>query len=94
MAKSSQKIQNVIRVADVLNQSYLSDEWIRAAVANLRTYITTDSLLLIARLEGNANRATLFRNTTNGLDVVSSPGCGAEIESLIVQMPSDQVPSE
>lgn len=77
---------DVIRAANVLNQSYFSDDAIRGAIGNLRRHLRDDGLLLLLRSDGETNRATLLRAGPNGLTEAASLHGGVEIAPLAVNL--------
>jgi hypothetical protein len=78
---------DVVRVANVLNRSYFSDETLRHMTASLLASLRPDGILVIARSPpGQANVATIFRASTgHGLEIIARLGGGHDIEGLVCE---------
>jgi SAM-dependent methyltransferase len=78
---------DVVRVANVLNRSYFSDDTLRRMIATLLASLRPDGILVIARSPSDqANIATIFRASPgHGLEIVARLGGGHEIEGLVYE---------
>lgn len=78
---------HVIRAANVLNNSYFSEERLRIMIANLRARLKTGGMLIVCRThDDGVNHGTLFLlNTAGEFEVARRIGDGSEIESLVLR---------
>lgn len=78
------------RAANILNRNYFNEEQLRAALANLKSYLSgPGALLLVVRTSARGeHHGTLFRLARDGcLRVVHRFGQGSEIEELVGLVP-------
>jgi hypothetical protein len=79
----------VVRVANLLNRAYFSEELIRKAVSNLRRRLAGDgSFLIVNRTHADGrNHGTIFRLSREGsFEVRSRIGMGSEIEPIVLNL--------
>jgi hypothetical protein len=79
-----------IRAANILNRGYFDETTLRRGFANVVSYLSgPGAWLLVARTNGAANAATLFRVSPDGkrLLVVDRIGGGSEVERLALWAP-------
>lgn len=79
---------DMIRAANILNRDYFGSDQLRAALDNLRSYLSgPGALLLIVRSHNDgSNHGTLFQLREGGrLDVRQRFGDGSEVEELAMQ---------
>lgn len=79
-----------IRAANILNRGYFDETTLRRGFANVVSYLSgPGAWLLVARTNGAANVATLFRVAPDGrqLLVVDRIGGGSEVERLALWAP-------
>lgn len=79
-----------IRAANILNLGYFDETTLRRGFANVVSYLSgPGAWLLVARTNGAANAATLFRVSSDGrrLLVVDRIGGGSEVERLVLWAP-------
>jgi hypothetical protein len=83
---------HVIRAANILNQTYFSNEELSQILNNLRRHLSADGILVVCRTDTDSvgrNRATIFRLTRDRrFELVSRMNGGSEIESLVMELPS------
>jgi hypothetical protein len=77
---------DVIRVANVLNRCYFSDESVVAMASTLRRRLERGGILIVCRTDDdNVNHGTVFVSTEPPhLEVLCRIGDGSEIEQLIL----------
>ncbi len=78
---------NFIRVANVLNKSYFSDEELTVSLGNIRRYMTRPrgALLVVRTHEDGTNHGTLFDiDGGTGCKVLQRFGQGSEIEDIVL----------
>lgn len=85
---------DLVRAANVLNRTTLSEAALAEALRNVRRYVRgLGALLLITRTgEAGDNAATLFELGTRGFTVIERVGSGSEIEDLVIGLPEDVTP--
>lgn len=77
---------DLVRVANVLNRSYFSDDDIGRAVDNIRAYLRPSGMFLATRTENNrGNSGTLFQLGINRkFLILARIGDGSEIEPIVL----------
>lgn len=79
---------DLIRVANVMNRSYFSDEALRGIVRNLAKYLATGggTLLVVRTHDDRANHGTLFRCIEGGRFTIAARfGAGSEVEGIVLE---------
>jgi hypothetical protein len=74
---------DIIKVGNVLNRAYFSDDDIRRAVAMLRATLSPEGLLHIIDNRGPTEQSTLFRKSGTNLVAIDSIGRGTDIFDLV-----------
>ncbi|MGI9106250.1 MAG: hypothetical protein ACR2G4_08390 [Pyrinomonadaceae bacterium] len=82
---------HVLRAANILNKAYFDDETLVAILVNLRARLRRGGLLIVCRTnDRNANNATIFTLHEAGrFEATARLGEGSEVESLVLNLPSD-----
>lgn len=87
---------DLVRAANILNRDYFDFETLGQAAANLMSYMRGEGawLLVIRTHEDKQQNGTLFRRKGGRLTVVHRFGRGSEIESILLDIPTETtVPS-
>lgn len=82
---SLEKNYDLIRVANLLNRSYFSDEFLLTAMDKLGRKLKEGGIICVVRTNSNnVNNSTFFQMQDGCLSVIGRTNNGSEIESLIV----------
>jgi hypothetical protein len=73
----------VIKIANLLNRAYFSDERIRSAVANLWRALEPDGLLLVID-NRDVEQSSLFERTGDGFRLLARVRGGTDVEGLVL----------
>lgn len=82
---------DIIRAANILNRGYFDDDTLAKIAQNLRRHLTPSGILAVCHThdEESVNRATIFQLRENhGFGLLAKMNGGAEIESIILQLPT------
>ncbi len=78
---------DVIRVANILNRSYFSEDKLRAGIRQLAGSLNDQGLLAICRTDiTTGNHATVFRRVNGEMTPVAELGEGSEIKELVSEL--------
>lgn len=81
---------HVIRAANVLNQSYFTEDSLIAMLGNLRRRLRPAGMLIICRThDDGTNHGTVYRlNSKNNFEALARIGEGSEVDPIVGQLPS------
>ena len=76
---------DVIRAANILTASYFTEAEIKRAIANLKSRLRPEGLLVLVRTENEVNLTSVFRLHHDSLELVEHVNGGVEIAAWVAE---------